>query len=160
QDGVVRIHDLVQRTTRPVLELGAPVMARFADDDRRLVIWHDDRLTVLDPATGRRRDVTVPVPIHDLEVVRDLAYWVDTRGALWRLPLDGAAPTGIALDEPVHALAPSPGGRWIALSGEHHLFLLDRSQPAAPAIEVMIGTPREVAWSADGEYLGALIDDF
>ncbi|TMQ13091.1 MAG: serine/threonine protein kinase, partial [Deltaproteobacteria bacterium] len=160
EDGVVRLHDLVRRTTRPVVALGAPVMARFADDDRRLVIWHGDQLTVLDPASGRRRDVTVPMAIHDLEVVRDIAYWVDTRGALWRLGLDGPAPLEIALDEPVRGLAPAPGGRWIALSGEHHLFLLDRSQPAAPALEVMVGTPREVAWSADGEYLGALVDDF
>ncbi|HEX8111289.1 MAG TPA: serine/threonine-protein kinase, partial [Kofleriaceae bacterium] len=69
QDGVVRIHDLLRRTTRPVLDLRAPAMARLGDGDRRIVAWHDRQLVIADAATGQRRDVTAQRPIADLEVV-------------------------------------------------------------------------------------------
>jgi hypothetical protein len=159
QDGVVRVHDLVRRTTRPVLDLRVPAMARFGDGDRRIVAWHDRQLVIADAATGQRRDVATQRPITDLEVVGTTAYWVDGSPALWRLDLAGTTPLALALDEPVTALAPSPDGRWIALAGEQHLYLLDRSQPAAPARELMRGTTRETWWSTDSDYLTALIDD-
>ena len=164
-DGVVRIHDLVGRTTRELAAFRAPVHARFADDGRvvawhdRVVAWHDDQLVVLETATGKRRDLTAPAPIDDLTVAGPTAYWVDRKHALWRLDLAGTAPLEVALDEPAVGLAASPDGHWIALAGDHHLFLLDRTQPAAPALEVTFGTTHELAWSADGAYLAALIDE-
>jgi hypothetical protein len=162
RDGVVQIHDLVHRTSHPVVELHAPAMARFADGDRLVVAWHDDRLVVIDlatgPATGRRRDIGVPSPIHDLEVVGATAYWVDRGRALWRLDLAGGAPAEIPVEEPLTTLAPSPDGRWIALGGEHHLFLLDRNDPTA-IMQVTFGTTRELAWSSNTDTLAALVDD-
>ena len=158
-DGVVRIHDLARRTTRPILELGAPVMARFGDADRKVVVWRDARLIVLDPATGQRRELTAPTEIFDLEVVGETAYWVDVRHALWQLALSGSAPQPIASDEPILSIAPSPDGRWLALAGERHLLLRAPGQVTEPAIEVTLGTTHELAWSADGDFLAALIDD-
>ena len=158
RDGVVRIHDLVGRTTRELVDLRAPVQARYADLGR-VVAWHDDHLVVLDPATGRRRDLAAPAPIADLAVAGSTAYWVDRKQALWRLDLAGAVPVALALDEPVTGLAVSPDGHWIALAGERHLFLLDRTQPAAQALEVTYGVTRELTWSPDGAYLAVLIDE-
>jgi hypothetical protein len=157
-DGVVRIHDLVRRTTQPILDLRTPVTARFADDDRQVVMWHDAQLVIVDLRTGKRRDLTAPGPILDLEVIGITAYWVDQRHALWQLDLAGSTPLEIALDEPVRALVPSPDGRWIALAGEAHLFVYDRTQPAVRPQEVTLGDTREIAWSADGKSFGALID--
>src|SRR4051812_3340200 len=106
RDGVVRLHDLLRRTTRPVLDLGAPALARFGDGDRRIVAWHDRQLVIGDAATGQRREIAAERPITDLEVVASTAYWVDGSPALWRLDLAGATPLPLALDEPVTALAP------------------------------------------------------
>ncbi|HEX7836163.1 MAG TPA: hypothetical protein VF469_01805, partial [Kofleriaceae bacterium] len=160
-DGVVRIHDLVRRTTRPVAELGVPVRARLADGDRRVVAWHGTQLTVIDLATGpaasARRDLTTPTPIQDLEVVGTTAYWVDARHALWQLDLGGAAPVQIPLEEPVLSLTPSPDGRWIGLAGERHLLLYDRTQPEAGAREVALGSTDELSWSADGKFAAAML---
>jgi TIR domain len=157
-DGVVRIYDLDQRTTQTILNLHTAVSARFADDTRQIVVWHDTALVIVDLATGKRRDVIAPTPVADLEVIGVTAYWVDSRHALWQLELAGTAPVQLPLQEPVVELAPSPDGQWIALSGEDHLFLYDRTQPTAPWLQVMMGKARHVAWSADGEELAALVD--
>jgi hypothetical protein len=157
-DGVVRIHDLARRTTRTILDLHTPVWARFADGGRQIVMWHDTALVIIEAATGKRRDLTVPTPIVDLEIIGVTAYWVDSQHALWQLDLADAAPRQLPLQEPVVELAPSPDGRWIALSAEDHLFLYDRTQPTAPWLQVTMGKTRQVAWSADGENLAALID--
>jgi hypothetical protein len=159
RDGTVRLHDLVRRTTQPVLELHVPVMARFGDAARRIVAWHDRQLVIADPATAQRGEVTTQRPIADLEVVGTTAYWVDGTPTLWRLDLAGTTPLPLAIDEPVNQLTPSPDGKWIALAGEHHLYLLDRSRPDTPAQEMMLGTTREMAWSSSGEFLDAQIDD-
>ncbi|MEO7732503.1 MAG: serine/threonine-protein kinase, partial [Kofleriaceae bacterium] len=159
-DGVVRLHDLVDRTTRTFVDLQAPVMARFADEDRQIVTWHDDRLAIFETRTGKRKDVTVGRPIVDLEVVGITAYWVDDHHALWQLDLAGVAPLQILLDEPVRALVPSPNGRWLALYGELHLYLFDRTQPASPLTQVMLGKTQEVAWAADSQNFAALVDQY
>jgi len=158
-DGVVRIYDLPKRTTRTLLEIPKTrVSARFADGARQVVVWHAAALAIVDVKTGRRRDLTAPTPIADLEVIGTTAYWIDSRHTLWQLELAGAAPIEVALQEPVTALAPSPDGRWIALSGEDHLFLYDRTQPTVPWRQVTMGKTRQVAWAADGESFAALID--
>jgi len=159
-DGVVRLHDLVARTSRAFVDLQTAVMARFADEDRQIVTWHDDRLAIFDTRTGKRKDVTVGAAIIDLEVVGITAYWVDVHHALWQLDLAGTAPLEIALDEPVRALVPSPNGRWLALYGEHHLYLFDRTQPAQPLTQVMLGDTQEVAWAADSQNFAALVDQY
>jgi hypothetical protein len=158
-DGVVRVHDLVHRTTRQVLDLRAPALARFGDGGRRIVAWHDRQLVIADPETGQRRDVTAQRPIADLEVVGTTAYWVDGTPDLWRLDLAGQTPLALPIDEPLGQLAPSPDGRWIALAGEHHLYFLDRSRPDAPALKMMLGATHEMVWSSTGEFLDAVIDD-
>src|SRR5262249_13954165 len=68
----------------------------------------------------------------------------------------GGAPTPVPLDDPVRELAPSPDGRWLALSAESRLLLLDRTQAGAQPSQVMFGQTRQVAWSADGQNLAAL----
>jgi hypothetical protein len=157
-DGVIRLHDLARRTTRSIADLGTEVMARFADGERQIVTWHGAQLAIFDARTGARRDLTTAHPVADLEVVGTTAYWVDDQHALWKLELAGTAPERVSLEVPVHALAPSPGGRWIALSGDDHLYLYDRTQPTPSLFQVVGGDTQQLAWSDDGEDLAALID--
>ncbi|HEX4421750.1 MAG TPA: serine/threonine-protein kinase [Kofleriaceae bacterium] len=157
-DGMVRIHDLVKHTSRTVIDLHGPVMARYADDERRLVVWSDGRLAILDAATGGRRDVTAAAPIIDLHVIGITAYWVDRQHTMWQLDLVGTTPVAVAIPEKLRAIAPSPDGRWIALLGEDHLLLYDRTQPETPPWQVTQGTTRSLAWAPDGDYLVALVE--
>ena len=157
-DGVVRIYDLAQRSTRTLVETRRPMFARFADQERRVVLWQDRALSVVDVASGDHHELQAPTPIVDLEVVGITAYWIDQDSRLWQLDLAGAAPLQLPLDEAVRELAPSPDGRWIALAGASHLLLLDRTQPAAPPIEVTPGVTKHMAWSSTGGDLSALVD--
>jgi WD40 repeat protein len=159
-DGVVRIHDLVKRTTRPIADLRAPVQARFADDERQVVTWHDRTIAILDPRTGARREVTTAQPIDGLEVVGITAYFVDHGHALWQLDLAGTAPTELAMPEPISLIAPSPDGRWLALGAENHLLFHDRTQPTNPPIEVSFGATKAISWSADARNAAVLIDQY
>ena len=158
-DGVVRVYDLAARAARVVAETGTPVRARFADAERMIVLWHADTLTVVDTTTGSRRDLGVAAPIRALEVIGRTAYWTDARGAVWQLDLAGTNPLQLPTDERILALAPSPDGRWIALAGEGHLLLLDRTQPAGPPLEVASGVTTDVSWASTGTRLTALIED-
>jgi len=160
-DGVVRMYDLVKRTTRTILHLHPstpPALARFADAERQIVLWHGTTVTIVDAATDKRRDITLPHPIIDLKLVGTTAYWVDDEHKVWQLDLVGTVPTQVPLQEPVTALAPSPDGRWIAFSGEDHLFLYDRMQPDTPSLQVTMVRAQQVDWSDDGENFAALVD--
>jgi hypothetical protein len=160
-DGALRIHDLATRTTRPIVALGVPAVARFADRERRIVAWHDARLVVVDATSGARRDLATPQPILDLEVVGTTAYWVDQEHALWQVDLAApdAAPIAIPLDEGVHSVAPSPDGRWIALACERHVRVLDRTRPAEPPAQVAHGLAHHIAWASTSEKFAALVND-
>jgi hypothetical protein len=158
EDGVVRSYDLAKRTSQTIVETGDSVLARFADEERKIVVWHETRLTVIDRAGGGRRDITVPSAIHDLELVGITAYWTDTAGALWQLDLAGTQPLQVSLDQRVHQLSPSPDGRWIALYGEDNLLLYDRTQPAQPPMQVAVGRTKAFDWSTDGTHFATLVD--
>ncbi len=162
-DGSVRIYDLAHRTSHVVLERGPRVSARFGDAETRVVVWTGTQLDVLDPVTGKRTaGITAPTPIRDLEIVGVTAYWIDEARALWQLDLSlglsNATPLEIALDERIEQIAPSPDGRWIALHGETHLLLYDRSAPATPPLEVYFGQTKDLDWADDGSHLAALVD--
>jgi serine/threonine protein kinase len=162
-DGAVRVYDLPKRTWRALpTDLGKDVAARFADEDRRIIAWHERKLVVLDAATGAARRLEAQALIKDLEVAGATAHWTDAEGKLWQLDLNaaaaGAAPAEIPLPEPVKELSASPDGRFLALFGRDHLLLLDRSQPPGPPIEIMAGQTHEFDWSTDGIEFGALVD--
>ena len=158
-DGVVRLYDLVKRTTRTIAETGLAVEARFADEERKIVFWHGANLVIRDTAGGSDHKVTASAPIKDLDVVGITAYWCDTAGSVWQLDLAGTHPLELVLDEKIDFLAPSPDGRWIAFGGQFHLYLFDRTQPTLPAHEVRNGKPRHVDWSDDSHHLAALVDE-
>jgi hypothetical protein len=161
-DGVLRIHDLAARTTRTILALGVPAMARFADGERRIVAWHDARIVIVDAAGGARRDLATTQPILDLEVVGTTAYWVDQQHALWQLDLAGdqaATPSAIPLDEGVHSIAPSPDGRWIALACERHVLVHDRTRPTEPPAQAGFGLARHIVWASTSTNFAALVGD-
>ncbi len=158
-DGVVRLYDLVKRTTRTIAETGMAVQARFADEERKIVIWHGADLVIRETAGGSDRKVTASAPITDLDVIGITAYWSDQAGSVWQLDLAGAHPLELAMDEKILSLAPSPDGRWLALAGEAHLYLFDRTQPTTPAQEVRLGKTTHLDWSADGQHLAALMDE-
>ncbi len=158
-DGSVRIYDLVARTQHVLIEHGPRVRARFADSEREVVTYRGDQLSVLDAATGARRaEVTVPSKIIDLEIIGVNAYWCDDAKKLWHLDLAGKNPIEIPVDERIDQVAPSPDGRWIALVGENHLLLHDRTQPTLPAQDLLFGKVKDLDWSDDGAHLAALIE--
>ncbi|MGN6106348.1 MAG: protein kinase domain-containing protein, partial [Kofleriaceae bacterium] len=157
-DGALRLYDLARRSHRELLSLGGPTSARFADEERRIVAWTGDQISVIDVATLARRTIAAPRPIRDLAIVGITAYWVDDRREVWQLDLAGTVPLQLQLDERIDRLAPSPDGRWIAMYGEYHLLLLDRTQPAAPPVEVTIGRTKDLDWSEDSERFAALVD--
>jgi len=158
-DGLVRIHDLAHRTTREVADVKTPVEARFADGERTVVLFGGGKVTIVDVASGTRREIAAPAGVTALEISGPIAYWIDGKGALWKLDLAGSAPLQVPLDEPVHALATSPDGKWIALAGSAHLMTLDRTHASDPARDVMTGETRALGWSADSLDLGALVGD-
>jgi serine/threonine protein kinase/WD40 repeat protein len=161
EDGSVRVYDLPHRTLHAIIDRGPKVFARFADGERRVVAWTGKQLSVLDASTGARiSEVTAPTAINDLEIVGVTAYWVDDAKALWQLDLAGKVPIEIPLEERIEALSPSPDGRWIALSGETHLLLHDRTQPQAPPLEVFFGQTKNLDWSDDGSHLAVIADAF
>jgi serine/threonine protein kinase/WD40 repeat protein len=159
-DGMVRVYDLAKRTTKTVAEVGAPATARFADGERALVVAHGDRLVIVDVAASKQREVTTRAPIAQLAVSGPIAYWTDKRGELWKLDATaGALPEQVTLAEKAGALAASPDGRWIAVSGESHLLVLDRTQPTLPPQQIGDAAPRDVAWSSDGSHGAALLGE-
>jgi hypothetical protein len=158
-DGVIRLYDLPKREARIVVELGAPMSARWADDERRIVVWNDTKLVVMDASGQNRRDVTAAAPIVDLEVIGMTAYWVDAKHRVFMLDLAGMMPVELAMPEAIKGLAPSPDGRWIALMGVDHLMLFDRTQPQTEPQVLTNGVTKDMDWSGDGKYLGALVDD-
>ncbi|MEO7094907.1 MAG: hypothetical protein ABI175_16730, partial [Polyangiales bacterium] len=158
-DGVVRLYDLGKRTAQTIAETGTKVLARFADQERKIVLWSGTKLTVIDRVGSGRRDLTVATPIHDLELVGITAYWTDTDGGLWQLDLAGTQPLQIPQDQKIIEIAPSPDGRWIALWAEGSLLLLDRTQSAMPPWNVAVGRTRGMDWAADGSHLAALVEE-
>ena len=158
-DGAIRLYDLPSRSARTVVQMGVPMSARFADDERRIVVWADAKLVVMDASGGNRRDLTAAAPIVDLEVIGMTAYWVDDKRRVFMLDLAGTSPVELAMPEPIRGLAPSPDGRWIALQGIDHLMLFDRTQPTAEPQVVTNGVTKDTDWSGDGKYLAALVDE-
>ncbi|HTL38324.1 MAG TPA: protein kinase [Kofleriaceae bacterium] len=158
-DGVVRIYDVAKRESRVAIDMKGAVLAKFADGERKIVLYEGNRLSVVETATGARRDVTTPTPIARLEVAGPIAYWTDTAGAVFKLDLAAGGPEKVAVSEPIDIASPSPDGRWIALGGQHHLWLIDRSSPAAPPQNITEGDVKAISWSGDSEHLVMLIDD-
>ena len=157
-DGVIRLHDLAARTDLTLAELHAPVMARFAGAGDQVVAWHDQAVAIIDARTGAARELRAAAPIADLEIADATAYWVDDHHELWRLELADAAADPVAVDEPILGLTASPDGRWLALTGEHHVYLLDRTRPAEPPAEMVFGTARAIGWAADSGHMVALVE--
>jgi WD40 repeat protein len=158
-DGIVRIFDLDKRESRVIADMKSAVLARFADGERKIVLFQGNRLTVVDAVTGDKRDITAPTAISELEVSGPIAYWVDPAHAVWKLDLAGTSPVKLEVGEPVHAVAPSPDGRWIALAGKEHLLLVDRTSSTLPPANITQGQTKHMSWSSDSGHLIVLIDD-
>ncbi|MCW5803662.1 MAG: protein kinase [Deltaproteobacteria bacterium] len=163
EDGTIRLHDLPARRTRVVAERDvAPGSfgARFGDAERRIVVWNARKLAVLDASSGAvASEIEAPTAIRDLEVAGRVAYWTDDKGAVWSYELGTAMPMELPLDERVDQLTPSPNGRWVALWGERHLLLLDRSATGVPQpAQVLLGVTRDLDWGDDSANLAALVD--
>lgn len=158
-DGIVRVYDLAKREAKIVADMKGTVRARYADGERKIVLFEGNRLTVLDVESGGKRDVTTPTPVARLEVAGPIAFWVDPAGAVWKLDLAGGAPQQIVIGEAVKYAVPSPDDRWIALGGVKHLLLIDRSAPSSPPEEITDGDVHTLTWSGDSLHLVALIDD-
>jgi WD40 repeat protein len=159
EDGVVRVYDLAKRSARTVAEVGMPATAHFADGEHAIVIARADRLTIVDVASGRQREVAARAAIAQLAVSGPIAYWIDARAELWRVDAGSGAPEQVSLDEKARSISTSPDGRWIAVGSDARLVVLDRTQPSLPPQVLVEGAPRDVAWSADGAHGAALVGD-
>jgi hypothetical protein len=159
EEGTVRLYDLDARTQKTLLDAGAPVTARFVDDEKKILLWIGTRISILDMTGSGRRDIEIEVPIVSLDVVGTTVYWVDAKSALWQMETSAVAPRQIPLDEGVSMLAASPDGRWIALAGVDHLMLYDRNEPASPPRQVLNGTLHALDWAKDGARLAILHDN-
>ncbi|MDB4953282.1 MAG: protein kinase [Myxococcales bacterium] len=157
-DGVVRIYDLLHRKAVTVFDAKAAAMARFADGERRIVVFHGTILTIIDATSGAHHDVIAPGEVIKLAVSGPIVYWIDTVGAVWTLDLAATKPEKLSLGESVTAVVPSPDGRWVALAGGEHLLLVDRTQPAFPPEVIYEGAARDLAWAADASHIVGLID--
>ncbi len=158
-DGIVRIYELAKRESRVIADTKGTVNARFADGERKIVLFQGNRITIIDTASGDKSDVIAPTAITQLEVSGPIAYWVDPAKALWKLDLAGTTPVKLDLPEPVSSVAPSPDGRWISLAGKDHLLLVDRASSTLPPEIITAGTTKDMSWSADSKHLIVLIDD-
>ncbi len=158
-DGKVRIVDIEKRTSKEIANMGGAVMARFADGERKVLIYQGSRLTIIDTATNAKREVTAPTSITKLETSGPLAYWVDPANAAWRLDLAGGAAEKVELGEPIVLVSPSPDGRWVVYGGKEHLLLADRSNPTMPPENKVEGIVHLATWSSDSKHLAALVDD-
>jgi WD40 repeat protein len=158
-DGIVRIYDLAKREHRVIADMKGVINARYADAERKVVLFQGNRLSVIDTASGDKRDVTAPTAITQLEVSGPIAYWVDPANAVWKLDVAGTTPVKLEVAEPVTAVAPSSDGRWIALAGKDHLLLVDRATSTLPPEIITAGKTKSMSWSAASDHLIALIDD-
>lgn len=157
-DGVIRIYDLGHQTTRELYSSHAMTPARFGDAEHTVVLFHDTHVTFVDVQSGNHRDLEAPTRIAKLEVAGPIAYYLDDQQAVWKLDLAGGAPVKLPVDEPITSIYPSPDGRWIALAGTEHLWMIDRSTAPLPT-SVGDGVIRDIAWQADGKAMVALTDD-
>ncbi len=159
-DGIVRIYDLAKRTASVVADAKAPTPARFGDAEHTVVLFRDNHVTLVDVATGTRRDVMTPTTIARLEVAGPIAYWIDPQHALWRLDLAGGQASKVETDEPIDGVYPSPDGRWVALTGSQHLYMIDRTAAASPPQMVTTASGVHVVqWAADVSHAVMLAED-
>jgi WD40 repeat protein len=158
-DGRVRVFELAGHGAREIANVKAPTMARYADDERAIVVYRGSRLTIVDAQTGAPRELATPTAIAKLAVSGPVAFWADDAGAVWRLDVTRGDPEKVTVvGERVDALATSPDGRWIALAGADHVLSLDRTQPTLPPQELAVGRAHDLSWSADSAHLVALVD--
>ena len=160
EDGVVRLHDLRAGTARVLAELHGRALAHLTGDDRFAVLASGAHLSIVDVAGGPPRTIDAPARFATLEVVGSLAYWVDVERAGWSLDVatPGAHPVSIESPEPLGQIVPSPDGQWLAVAGASHLFVLDRSAPAARLRALTETAVRTIAWTADSRGFTALLE--
>jgi WD40 repeat protein len=159
-DGIVRIYDLAKRTQTVIADAKTPTPAHFGDAEHTVVLFRDNHITLVDVATKSRRDVMTPTAIARLEVAGPIAYWIDPQHALWKLDLAGGQASKVATDEPIDGVFPSPDGRWIALGGSQHVFLIDRTAATTPPQPITgASNIHALQWSADALHAVMLTDD-
>ena len=96
-------------------------------------MFQGNRLTIVDTATGAKRDITAPTAITELEVSGPIAFWVDPANAVWKLDLAGGVPARVevarARRRSSHRRPMAGGSRSLA---RQHLLLVDRTSSTLP----------------------------
>ncbi|HEY4055181.1 MAG TPA: hypothetical protein VGM39_01190, partial [Kofleriaceae bacterium] len=161
-DGRVRLYDLVAHTARDLYDAKAPINVRFSVDGTQIVLWAQQRITLVDVATGTHRDIAQPHVISSLTLAGSVAYWSDPDGAVWHLDLAGtsSAPVQLPSDDKITTISASPGGTWLVLAGERVVWVADLTKPAEPLQRFAdtYGHAKAFDWNADGSHL-AILDE-
>ena len=157
-DGVVRVYDLVTRKVTTLHSLDEKARAMFLDDNKRVALFSSSFLEMFDIATGTRQSVALPGSARDIAITGTAIYSIDVDGKLNASDLTTSTDVEIPMPEKTVHLALSPSGRWLAVEGVRHLYVLDREgPPGQPATEVFAGKTRAMQWGPT-EHLGVQID--
>ncbi len=151
-DGVIRVHDLENHTTKDLARVAENPRVALAGDDKLLAIAAGRTLTWMYPATGAKDTITLEQPADGLVTAGTKVVLHDGR-ALWIVGHGDRAPEKIELGATkIFGLAASPDGMRVVVN----------AQPDAVIVE-LAGLPRvslrrpsrsmEPAWSADGKRL-------
>ncbi len=154
-DGEVRVYDLAARTTRELLKLDGAMTSLEMLDAGRIVAWGPTArvLRMIQVASGVGREVPIAAVPRMFAAARGDAFWSDADGHGWRLDPLGA-PTRLPVDDPLHAIAPSPDGTRVIACGEHGLWMIS----AGPAVRVFDRETYAAAWNEAGTYIAAVAD--
>ncbi len=154
EDGTVRIYDLVAKTSRELANAGKHARATFADD-AHIITSLEDRITSIDIAKGTSRTLVWTTSVDAVVATATSVLWLDREGALWRTDAALATPHRISLSGRGKRLLLAPDGRWLAVSGTDHLYLVDLATESVH--ELGNGYVSDVAWDPSSRNLVALI---
>ncbi len=154
-DGVIRIHDLVRRTTNVVAELHRTIESSdsvFVElvDDTHLALFDASTLEIIELGSRSRRRVTIAAPASATDRFNGVLYWIDTEHAAWKLDLstssDAAAASRIVVDDKLSGLWISPDGAQLAVTGERATWLVERGGDPVAILPERVDA---IAWDPD-----------
>ena len=152
--GIVRLYDLVARTSRQLPAGGKGAVATFADDGH-IVVSAGPSVTTIDLATGAAVRLVADGNIAQLVATSHAVLWRDDEGSVWRTTIALAPPRKLALPFRADRLSHSPDERFLGIQTIEHFYVVDL---ASEAITVVGDAPAsDVAWDPAGKSVAAMV---